>query len=77
MRQVYESLDRANADPFCPIQTWQDAFLPSDEVVFDKHVGEWAPWLAHFRANALVPGHPGAGRSTSSCGAGRYCLAIC
>jgi uncharacterized protein with NAD-binding domain and iron-sulfur cluster len=64
MRQVYEHLDRPHTDPDCPVGTWRDGFLPTDEVVvFDQHLGRWAPWAARFRQNALVPGLPGAGAS--------------
>jgi uncharacterized protein with NAD-binding domain and iron-sulfur cluster len=62
MREVYEHLDRPSTDPGCPVRTWRDAFLPSDEViVFDRYHGTWAPWAARFRRNALLPGLPGAG----------------
>ena len=57
MREVYEDLDRPRTDPDCPVQTWRDAFIPSDEVVvFDQHLGEWSPWAAQFRRNPQVPG---------------------
>jgi uncharacterized protein with NAD-binding domain and iron-sulfur cluster len=60
MREVYADLDRPRTDPDCPVQTWRDAFIPSDEVVvFDRHMGEWAPWAAQFRRNAQVPGLTG------------------
>jgi uncharacterized protein with NAD-binding domain and iron-sulfur cluster len=62
MRQVYEHLDRPHTDPECPVRTWRDAFLPSNEVVvFEQHMGAWAPWAAHFRRNAQVPGLPNSG----------------
>ena len=60
MRQVYEHLDRPRTDPECSVRTWRDAFIPSDEVVvFERQRGGWAPWAAHFRQNAKVPGLPG------------------
>lgn len=66
MREVYEHLDREAADPACPIKSWRDAFMPSNVVVvFDRHDGEWAPWVAQFRPNALVPGHPSDGTSVA------------
>jgi uncharacterized protein with NAD-binding domain and iron-sulfur cluster len=62
MRQVYEHLDRPRTDPDCPVRTWRDGFLPADDiVVFDRHLGAWAPWAAQFRRNAQVPGLPTAG----------------
>ena len=30
VREVYAELDRATADPACPVRTWRDAFVPSD-----------------------------------------------
>jgi len=60
MREIYEHLDREQTDPECPVRTWRDAFLPSDEVVvFDRHRGEWMPWAAQFRRNAQIPGLAG------------------
>jgi phytoene dehydrogenase-like protein len=59
MREVYEHVDRSRTDPDCPVRTWRDGFLPSDDVVvFDRHRGGWAPWAAHLRRNAQVPGLP-------------------
>ena len=59
MRRCYEELDRATADPSCPIRTWDDAVAPSNLVgVVDAHDGAWEPWVASFSA---VAGRPGAG----------------
>ncbi len=57
MRDCYETLDRAHADPVPPIVTWRDAFVPAPDVgIFDHFDGVWRPWVAHLAANDGLPG---------------------
>jgi uncharacterized protein with NAD-binding domain and iron-sulfur cluster len=57
MRQVYEELDRPRRDPTCSIQSFDDAFLPSD-VVGVGHAGVegWTAWTGRFGRNDREPG---------------------
>jgi uncharacterized protein with NAD-binding domain and iron-sulfur cluster len=67
MRDCYAELDRERTDPGCPIRTWRDAFLPAGQLgLFDRSPDGWAPWVARFSSNRLLPGDAGAdGRSPS------------
>jgi uncharacterized protein with NAD-binding domain and iron-sulfur cluster len=57
MRDCYGELDRERTDPACPIRTWRDAFLPSGDLgLFDREPDGWAPWVARFSTNRLLPG---------------------
>ncbi len=57
MREVYEELDRPRTNPTCPIQTFDDAFLPADNVGVGPLRGDGAtPWMARFGRNDLEPG---------------------
>jgi uncharacterized protein with NAD-binding domain and iron-sulfur cluster len=60
VREVYDELGRDRSDPSCPIRTWHQAFAPAAQVgVADRGPDGWAPWVAAFRRNDLVPGDPG------------------
>ena len=64
MGRCYETLDRAQSDPTCPIRTWDEAVAPSNLVgVVDAHDGTWEPWVASF---SPVTGRPGGGGTRSS-----------
>src|SRR3954468_3624419 len=39
MREVYDELDRPTTAPDCPIRTFDDAFLPADDVGVGPHGG--------------------------------------
>jgi uncharacterized protein with NAD-binding domain and iron-sulfur cluster len=57
MRECYAELDRAATDPACPVQTWRDAFRPSDVVGVAEPAGSgWDHWIATFATNRLLPG---------------------
>ena len=59
MRECYAELDRARTDPQCPIRTWRDAFFPASRLgLFDLTSNSWAPWVATFSSNTLLPGEP-------------------
>ncbi|HJW64528.1 MAG TPA: FAD-dependent oxidoreductase, partial [Actinomycetes bacterium] len=67
MRECYGELDRDRTAPSCPIRGWRDAFLPTGALgLFDRDRGGWAPWVARFSPNRLLPGEPDAdGRAPS------------
>jgi uncharacterized protein with NAD-binding domain and iron-sulfur cluster len=57
MGRCYETLDRLQSDPTCPIRTWDEAVAPSNLVgVVDGQHGAWEPWVARF---SPVTGRPG------------------
>lgn len=61
IRQCYAELDRANTDPAAPIQTWDQAFVPANDVgATDRWQGEWRLWLGRFTGNEELPGEPDA-----------------
>lgn len=60
LRECYAELDRATNDPDVPIQTWDQALIPSNTVgVADQWDEDWLIWLAKFTPNDGVPGEPG------------------
>jgi uncharacterized protein with NAD-binding domain and iron-sulfur cluster len=67
MRECYAELDRVRTAPACPVRTWRDAFLPTGALgLFDRDPDGWAPWVARFSTNRLLPGEPDAdGRAPS------------
>ncbi|MGV0715610.1 FAD-dependent oxidoreductase [Mycolicibacterium sp. XJ662] len=61
IRQCYAELDRANTDPSAPIQTWDQAFVPANDVgATDRWQGQWRLWLGRFTGNEQLPGEPDA-----------------
>ena len=61
IRQCYAELDRAANDPSVPIQTWDQAFVPANDVgATDRWQGEWQLWLGRFTGNDELPGEPDA-----------------
>ncbi len=61
LRECYAELDRANTDPTSPIQTWNQALIPSEDVGLADRMGNgWLTWLAKFANNDQLPGDPGA-----------------
>ncbi len=64
MGRCYETLDRAQSDPTCPVRTWDEAVAPSSLVgVVDAHDGAWEPWVASF---SQTTGRPGGGATRPS-----------
>jgi uncharacterized protein with NAD-binding domain and iron-sulfur cluster len=61
IRQCYAELDRATNDPSVPIQTWDQAFIPANDVgATDLWQGDWQLWLGRFTGNDELPGEPDA-----------------
>jgi uncharacterized protein with NAD-binding domain and iron-sulfur cluster len=59
LRECYAELDRPRTDPQAPIQTWQDAMVPSETVgLEDRQSDGWHHWLGQFTPNDLLPGEP-------------------
>ena len=61
LRECYTEIDRATEDPECPIQTWDQALIPADELgMADNWAGRWSVWPGRFSRNADLPGEPDA-----------------
>jgi uncharacterized protein with NAD-binding domain and iron-sulfur cluster len=61
IRECYAELDRATTDPSAPIKTWDQAFIPANDVgATDRRNDEWQLWLGRFTGNDELPGEPDA-----------------
>jgi uncharacterized protein with NAD-binding domain and iron-sulfur cluster len=61
IRECYSELDRATRDPLVPIQTWDQAFVPANDVgAADRWHDDWQVWLGRFTGNDELPGEPDA-----------------
>ncbi|HKV19899.1 MAG TPA: FAD-dependent oxidoreductase [Mycobacterium sp.] len=59
IRECYAELDRPTTDPTAPIRTWDQAFIPANDVgATDRWNDEWTLWLGHFTGNDDLPGEP-------------------
>jgi uncharacterized protein with NAD-binding domain and iron-sulfur cluster len=59
LRECYGELDRARTDPDAPIQTWEQAMIPGDNLGLAELWGsEWTTWLGTFGRNDMLPGEP-------------------
>ncbi|OBG23504.1 amine oxidase [Mycolicibacterium celeriflavum] len=59
LRECYAELDRAATDPAAPIQTWDQALIPADNLgLADRWGDEWLTWLGTFTRNDELPGDP-------------------
>ncbi|MGZ4509981.1 MAG: FAD-dependent oxidoreductase [Mycobacterium sp.] len=59
LRECYSELDRARTDPAAPIQSWDQALIPGDNLgLADDFGGEWLMWLGTFTRNDGLPGEP-------------------
>jgi uncharacterized protein with NAD-binding domain and iron-sulfur cluster len=59
IRECYAELDRATTDPSAPVQTWDQAFMPANDVgATDRWQGHWQLWLGQFTGNDELPGEP-------------------
>ncbi|BBZ45200.1 FAD-dependent oxidoreductase [Mycobacterium parmense] len=70
LRQCYAELDRARTDPAAPVQTWDQALIPADNLGLAERWGtEWLVWLGTFTRNDELPGEPGSsGREMTAVG---------
>ena len=60
LRECYDELDRGTTDPHCPIQTWDEALIPANDLGAADHFGGGP------HANNRAIRTPTAGRSPSS-----------
>ncbi len=61
LRECYIEIDRVTRDPECPIQTWDQALIPADELGMADHwAGHWSVWPGRFSRNTELPGEPDA-----------------
>lgn len=59
LRECYAELDRATSDPDAPIQTWDRALIPSDNLgMADQWGDDWQVWPGWFSRNNELPGEP-------------------
>jgi uncharacterized protein with NAD-binding domain and iron-sulfur cluster len=59
LRECYVDLDRATTDPTAPIQTWDQALIPADNLgLADEFGSDWLMWLGTFNRNDELPGEP-------------------
>lgn len=70
LRECYAELDRPRTDPASPVQTWDQALIPADNLgLADRWGTEWLVWLGTFTRNDELPGEPGsAGREMTAIG---------
>ena len=61
LRESYAELDRAQTDLAAPVQTWDQALIPSDNLAMAASWGEdWSVWPGWFSRNDELPGEPDA-----------------
>ncbi len=61
LRECYAEIDRATTNPTAPIQTWDQALIPGDNLgLADRSGNEWLMWLGTFTRNDGLPGDPDA-----------------
>lgn len=61
LRECYADLDRGTTDPAAPIQTWDQALAPSDNLAMaDRQGDDWLVWPGWFSRNDGLPGEPDA-----------------
>lgn len=59
LRECYTELDRVTTDPGAPIQTWDQALIPADNLgLADRWGDDWLTWLGTFTRNEELPGEP-------------------
>jgi uncharacterized protein with NAD-binding domain and iron-sulfur cluster len=70
LRECYAELNRAKTDPSAPIQTWDQALIPADNLgLADRWGDEWLTWVGTFTRNDELPGEPdGTGREITAVG---------
>lgn len=70
LRECYAELDRRSTDPGAPVQTWDQALIPADNLgLADRWGTEWLIWRGTFTRNDELPGEPGtSGREMTAVG---------
>jgi uncharacterized protein with NAD-binding domain and iron-sulfur cluster len=70
LRECYAELDRGRTDPATPVQTWDQALIPADNLGLAERWGtEWLIWRGTFTRNDALPGDPGGtGREMTAVG---------
>jgi uncharacterized protein with NAD-binding domain and iron-sulfur cluster len=70
LRECYAELDRPRTDPAAPVQTWDQALIPADNLGLAERWGAgWLVWLGTFTRNDELPGDPGStGREMTAVG---------
>jgi uncharacterized protein with NAD-binding domain and iron-sulfur cluster len=70
LRECYAELDRPRTDPGAPVQTWDQALIPADNLGLAERWGtDWLVWLGSFTRNDELPGEPGStGREMTAVG---------
>ncbi len=70
LRECYAELDRPRTDPAAPVQTWDQALIPADNLGLAERWGtDWLVWLGTFIGNDELPGEPGGtGREMTAVG---------
>lgn len=59
LRECYAELDRATTDPSVPVQRWDQALIPADNLAMAERWGEdWRLWFGRFTRNDESPGAP-------------------
>lgn len=59
LRECYAELDRATNDPGCPVERWDQALIPSDDLaIADRFGDDWLVWSGALGRNSDLPGEP-------------------
>ena len=60
LRECYAELNRPETDPDAPVQTWDQALIPADNLGLAQRWGaDWLAWQGTFSRNDELPGEPG------------------
>ncbi len=70
LRECYAELNRARTDPGAPVQTWDQALIPADNLGLAERWGaDWLIWQGTFTRNDELPGDPASsGREMTAVG---------
>ncbi|WP_164478797.1 FAD-dependent oxidoreductase [Mycolicibacterium stellerae] len=61
LRECYSELDRATTDPDAPIQDWNEALVPADDLgLADQWGSDWLVWPGRVSRSEGLPGEPDA-----------------
>ncbi|MCV7281971.1 FAD-dependent oxidoreductase [Mycolicibacterium flavescens] len=78
LRECYAELDRARTDPSAPVQQWDQALIPADNLAMAERWGDdWRLWFGRFTRNDDSPGAPDTtGREVTVVGFARRALQL-